>query len=162
MCHNLLTYRNNGWGNRGNNMKKLLATLVLGLFVALPFLVHTPTVAADEGEAKPTTTSEATPTSYSFTAQPDDNYTVLARKAVQIYGIENKVNLSAAQIVFAETRMTLEAGSPELNGSQKVEIKKDTVKSWVEKAQKLTDAQEKAWNYYVQFVDFDTRDNGEA
>ena len=126
------------------------------------FWYTSPTLAAHEGETKPAATSEATPASYSFSAQSDDNYSVLARKAVQIYGLENKVNLSAAQIVFAETRMTLEAKSPVLNGGQKVEIKKDTVKSWVEKAQKLTDVQEKAWNYYVQFVDFDTRDNGEA
>ena len=145
-------------------MKKLLATLVLGLFVAAPFLVQVPTLRAHEGEepAVAEAATETAPQVYSYVAQPKDNYSVLARKAIQTYGIENKINLSGAQIVFAETRMTLEASSPELNGGQKVEIKKDTVKSWVEKAQKLTDVQVKAWNYYVQFVDFDTRDNGEA
>lgn len=101
-------------------------------------------------------------TTYSYTAQVGDSYTVLARKAVQTYGLENKVNLSGAQIIFAETSLTLEAKSPVLNQGQKVELHKDTVKSWIEKAQKLTAAQQKAWNYYVQFVNFDTRSNGEA
>ncbi len=148
---------------REGSMKKL-TTLTLSLILLGVTLLVKPTVQVsadgDDGTAETTTHTE-TSAVYSYTAQAGDSYTVLARKAVQTYGLENKVNLSGAQIVFTETNLTKDAGSPAVNLGQKVELKKDAVNSVVEKAQKLTDAQKKAWNYYVQFVDFDTRDNGE-
>ena len=85
----------------------------------------------------------------------------MARKAVQTYGLKNKVSLSPASIIFAETNLTREAGSPQLNLGQKVEIKESTIHEWVDKAQNLSDAQEAAWNFYVQFVNFDTKNVGE-
>jgi hypothetical protein len=99
--------------------------------------------------------------SYKFVAQPGDSYTKIARKATQIFGIDNKVNLSGAQIVFVETNLTNAAGSPAINEGQTVEISKDTVKSWVEKALTLTESQQAAWNVYVPYVDFNTNDVGE-
>lgn len=98
---------------------------------------------------------------YSYTAQPRDSYTKMARKAVQTYGIVNKVNLSQAGIVFAETNLTLAAGSPELAEGQKVELKVEDVHQWVDKAQNLSDAKEKAWSAYVRFVNFNTNNVGE-
>lgn len=144
-------------------MKKLLATLVIGLLVAVPVVSVPENASADNGDEHKEKTSQGVASdTYAYTSQPGDTYTELARKAVQTYGIENKVNLSGAQIVFTETGMSQEAGSPLLTTGEKVGIKKDVVKAWVEKAQKLTDGQKTAWSYYVQFVDFDTRDNGEA
>lgn len=152
-----------GGAIREGSMKKL-TTLTLSLILLGVTLVIKPTIQVsaegDDGTAETTTQTEVSSV-YTYTAQAGDSYTVLARKAVQTYGLENKVNLSGAQIVFAETNLTKDAGSPTINLGQKVEFKKDTVKSVIEKAQKLTDAQKKAWDYYVQFVDFDTRDNGE-
>jgi hypothetical protein len=55
----------------------------------------------------------------------------------------------------------LGAGSPELSQGQKVEIKQSDVKTWVDKAKDLSDAQQAAWNYYVPFVNFDTSNVGE-
>jgi hypothetical protein len=98
---------------------------------------------------------------YTYTAQPGDSYTKMARKAVQTYGLTEKVNLTQAGIVFAETNLTQQAGSPEINQGQKVEIKQSDVKTWVDKAKGLTEAQQTAWNYYVQFVNFDTSNVGE-
>ena len=113
-------------------------------------------------EAKVVTTGVEKDEAYSYVAQTGDSYSELARKAVQTYGIVNKVTLSGAQIVFAETNLTKEAGSPVLNLNQEVTISIATVKSWVEKAQKLTDVQKTNWNYYVQFVDFNTNSVGES
>ena len=86
----------------------------------------------------------------------------MARKAIQTYGKKSKINISQAGIVFAETNMTIQAGSPILEIGQKVEIKESVVKDWADKALKLTDAEKSAWNYYVQFVNFNTDKVGVA
>lgn len=99
---------------------------------------------------------------YSYVAQPSDSYTKIARKAVQTYGLKHKINLSQAEIVFAETNLTLAAGSPILNVGQKVEVKESTIHEWADKAQQLTDTQKAAWNRYVQFVDFNTNNVGQS
>lgn len=99
---------------------------------------------------------------YSYTAQPSDSYSKVARKAVQTYGLKEKINLSQAGIIYAETNLALAAGSPALNVGQKVEIKESAIHEWVDKASKLTEAQTAAWNYYVQFVDFNTNNVGES
>lgn len=94
--------------------------------------------------------------SYVYIAQPGDSYTRMARKAVQTYGIDNQVKLSGSQIIFAETKLTNQANPGLLNIGQEVKLSKDAVKSVVSEAQKLSEAQQKAWQYYVQFVDFNT------
>ena len=106
------------------------------------------------------TTSKTTNNPYAYTARQGDSYTVLARKAVQTYGIREKVRLSLAQIVAAETFLTNDAGSPSLVVGQKVSFSPDTVHSAMTKAQNLNAAQLAAWQTYVPYVDFDTRDNG--
>ena len=99
---------------------------------------------------------------YSFVAQSGDSYTEIARKSVQIYGFENSVSLSGAQIVFIETNLTLAASSPELNLGEAVTIEKSAIAEWVEKANQLTDAQKAAWQMYADRVDFNTDNVGEA
>ncbi len=99
---------------------------------------------------------------YKYTAQTDDSYSLMARKAIQTYGINNNVNLSQAQIIYAETMLTQEAGSPELIEGQSVNIQQTTVKNWIEKAQKLSEADEAAWNEYTAGVDFNTDNVGEV
>ncbi|HEU5121212.1 MAG TPA: hypothetical protein VFT59_00050 [Candidatus Saccharimonadales bacterium] len=100
-------------------------------------------------------------TTYRYVAQPGDSYSKMARKAVQTYGKIHEVRLSLAQIIFAETSMTLEAGSPLLNEGENVSIAEDKVGEWVEKAEDLTDEQEAAWQAYVAGVNFNTDNVGE-
>ena len=133
----------------------LTVTLALGLAIAWAFWGGTTPVVAHEEKTKKADVA------YSYVAQSGDSYTKMARKAVQTYGLKNKIKLSPAGIIFAETNLTRAADSPELNLGQKVEIKESTIHEWVDKAQDLTDAQEVAWNYYVQFVNFDTNNVGE-
>lgn len=111
-----------------------------------------------EDKAKEETKEEPT---FAYIAQPGDSYSLMARKAIQSYGIVNKVNLSQAQIIFAETMLTQEASSPSILIGQKVVIKQSTVKNWVEKAQKLSDKEKAAWNVYAQGADFNTDNVGE-
>ena len=137
---------------------------LFALLIAVPFVAgaYTESAAAHEGEDHSQEAVQAqAEKSYEYTAQPGDTYSQMARKAVQTYGVNNKVNLSQAQIIFAETNLTIEAGSPFLNQGQKVALKEATVKSWVEKAGKLTDAQKKAWQVYTVGVDFNTDNIGE-
>jgi len=110
-------------------------------------------VAQAQGNNQPTASK---PVIYAYVAQPGNSYTLMARKAVQTYGKKFKVNLSPAKIIYAETNLTQQAGSPLLDLSQGVGISEAAIKQWVDRARTLSAAQEAAWNYYVQFVDFNT------
>lgn len=99
---------------------------------------------------------------YSYVAQPGDSYSLIARKAVQTYGIINKVDLSQSQIIFAETHITQSAGSPLLMKGQKIDVKVSVIKDWVKKAQELTKEQQSAWDVYARRANFDTNKVGQA
>jgi hypothetical protein len=132
-------------------MKKLLT---FALFVA---------AALGVSQLSGTTVHAATPSndSYHYTAQPGDSYSLMARKAVQTYGIKTNTKLSPAQILFAENGLSADAGNIELNLGQTVDIKKSTVGSWIEKAKKLSTEQKALWAEFVPFVDFNTNNVGE-
>lgn len=145
---------------------KLVA--LFALFAAVPFVAgaYTERAYAQDQDNKPQQEQPAekdkAESAYAYIAQPGDSYSLISRKAIQTYGIVNKINLSEAQIIYAETLMTQEANSPKLAEGQKVNIKESTVKSWVEKAQKLSDSEKAAWNIYAQDADFNTDSVGEA
>ncbi len=131
--------------------------VMVGITAILPHSVSA------EGTNNSSSTSNASkPVVYKYIAQPDDTYSQMARKAIQTYGVNNKVKLSKAQIIAAETNITQAAGSPELLVGQTVEIKESTVKDAVTKAQKLTPAQETAWAVYVPGVNFNTNAVGQS
>jgi hypothetical protein len=106
--------------------------------------------------------SVAEASTYDYVAQSGDSYSLIARKAVQTYGVINGVNLSGAQIVFVETNLTLAAGSPVLNLGENVSVSVDLVAEWVEKAQALTEEQQAAWQVYADNADFNTDTVGEV
>lgn len=127
--------------------------LAVAIFGAALFL-QAPNASAAE-EAKP---QEKDP--YSYIAKDGDNYTVLARKAVQTYGIRENVKLSLAQIVAAETKLASDAGFPEINVGQVIKFETATVKKVMEDAKKIAGDELTAWQTYVPYVNFDTRNNG--
>lgn len=141
------------------------AILILVAYVAVT--TNRTTTAHDEvAQSSETTQKEAGKNQerevrYSYEAQPGDSYSQLARKAVQTYGIVNDVALSQAQIIAAETQLTVAAGSPELEVGQKIELKPADVKAAVEAAQKLSAEAQAAWQPYVAGVDFNTDSIGE-
>lgn len=159
--------------------------VLLAVFFAVPLAVSNIAHAEDEHEATPETQEEAQDKqpqeeapkqeepetvpqviplgTYQYVAQPGDSYTVLARKAVQTYGKKFDIKLSLAGIVFAETNLTQAAGSPDLAVGQEVEIDEAQVKDWAERASALSDEEEAAWDYYVQFIDsFNTDHAGQS
>lgn len=123
----------------------------------------------DEDEEEATTTEDEesveaedrSDVTYEYNAQPGDSYTLMARKATQTYGLKAEVSLSPAQIIYVETNLTQEAGSPLLDIGEEVQIAEADVIDWVEKAQELSDSEESAWSEYVSIVDFNTDNVGE-
>lgn len=138
-------------------MKKLLTLSVL-----LPLFALALAIVAPAPETSAVSKKKEKISSYSFTAQEGDTYSQIARKAVQIYGIQEKVKLTPAEIIFAETNLTQQAGSPVLAVGQNVTLEKSTLKEWVQKAEKLTDEEQAAWQVYVPYVDFNTDTVGQA
>jgi hypothetical protein len=141
------------------NFALTVVVTLLSLFVAL--LVSGGQASAQDAKSteqtkETKTTTAAKPATYDFVAKSGDSYTVMARKSVQTQANKDKVKLSNEQIVFAETNLTILAGSPELSVGQSVKIDRATVKAWVDKATKLTDAQKAAWTPYTINVNFDT------
>lgn len=136
------------------------AFVAVAAFVAV-VCAPAPTTSAQAADTEVTAPSAAPKNPYAYVAQTGDNYSVLARKAVQTMGILDNVNLSQAQIIAAETWLTAEAGSPALHEGQAVTFTTDAVKKAMDAAQKLDASQQAAWAVYVPFVDFDTRNNGE-
>lgn len=141
--------------------KSMVLGIVVGSFLGVAALVQPAPARAQENNQAQQTQNQPAADTYQYVAQTDDSYSVLARKAIQTYGIENKVNLSQAQIIAAETWLTQDAGSPILNEGQKVSIEKTTVKKFVEQAQKLSKEQQALWQPYTVGVNFDTRNNGQ-
>lgn len=128
-----------------------------------------PTEEATETETAPVEESAETPeaetensNTYDYTAQVGDSYAKIARKAVQTYGIINDVDLSEAQIIYAETRLTKEAGEPLLEVGEAVAISESAIASTVEAAGELDEATEALWADYAVGVDFNTDAVGEA
>lgn len=137
-------------------LKKIIVASLLTCFVVVA--AQSPSAHAAEQKAQPK--SNEPEKSYVYTAKEGDNYSVLARKAVQSYGIVNNVKLSLAQILAAESALTAKAGEPELAVGQSVTLKHTEVKAAMDAAKKLSPADEAAWNTYVPYVYFDTRNNG--
>ncbi len=116
---------------------------------------------ARQKEAEAKAKAEAAKTGETtYTARLGDSYTVLARKSIQAYADATQTEVSKAQIVAAETFLTVDAGSPYLNLGQKVTVDKSVVAKAVAKAQALSPAEIAAWQTYVPYVNFDTSNNG--
>lgn len=145
-------------------MKKLLSIMSMSaavLAIAVIIGAASPVQAqADESESSESTQAEDE--NYSFVAQPGDSYSQMARKAVQIYGIETNAQIGGAGVLFAETNLTSLANWPALDEGQAVTISKASVKEWFEKAAQLSTQEKANWSYYIPFVDFNTNSVGEA
>lgn len=86
--------------------------------------------------------------SYSYTAAAGDSYTVLARQAVAVAGAD----MTAAERVAAETKLTQDAGEPYLEIGQSVSFEKSTVDAAVDWAKSLSAADKAAWQPYADMV----------
>ena len=132
--------------------------MVMSVVVAVAVAVAGGAEATYAAEAKTITQKEKV---YAYTAQQGDSYTQLVRKAVQTYGIDHKVDLGNARIVAIETKASEQAGWPAINEGQGVSFNESLLKTWVDEAKKMTEADVAAWATYVPYIDFDTRSIGQ-
>ncbi len=144
-----------------------ITKLGLGLFAvsAVVFAgVHT-TSAASGGPSVPATPTapvapsassnqSTTQAQYNFVAADGDSLTLLARRAVDQYAKEQKLTLSPAARVYAETNIVQEFGSRFLNLGENVSIPRSLVEKYVKSSQSLTADDSAAWNVYAVTVDF--------
>lgn len=128
---------------------------------ALSLTVPTQASAQSSPSSKSATAKKEDPKkTYAYNTREGDNYSLLARKALQTYGYNQKIKFTNAHIIAAETHLAAEAGFPELEIGQNVEFTNDALKNVSDKVQKFTQTDLQAWETYVPYVDFNTRDNG--
>ena len=122
--------------------KTLILSLAFGISIlALSLTTSSNTSAASQAE------SEA---NYVYTAQSGDSYTELARASIIRYDLDtDSVELNAAQVTAAETWVTQEAGSPQINAGQEVLVSKESVKKYSEQAASLSDSAKSRWQAYA-------------
>lgn len=86
--------------------------------------------------------------SLSFVAGSGESYTGLARRAIAASGD----NLSSAERVAAETKLTQDAGVQSLVAGQEITLSKSAVDAAIKWAQNLSADQKAAWQPYADMV----------
>src|SRR5215216_3319748 len=117
-----------------NYLVKISAVAALVMIGAFVFVAFRPSVAYAQDQQTDQNQADENTSTYNYVAQSGDSYSKMARKAVQTYGINKQVNLSGAQIVAAETFLTTDADSPELNIGEEVKVSESAVDAAVKKA----------------------------
>lgn len=112
------------------------------------------TTPATKNSDNNTATSEKsdTPASASYTAAAGDSYTTLARAAISSYASKNKLSLTSAQRVAAESSLVAAAGAPELAIGQVVTFATSDIKSAITTATQLPATDLAAWQQYAQLA----------
>lgn len=93
--------------------------------------------------------SEAT---YSYTAVSGDNYTTLARTAVQAYATNHSLTLNGAQRVAAETQLAAAANWPQIDVAQHITFDTKVLQTVTETVRNLTADQQAAWQPYASLA----------
>lgn len=105
----------------------------------------TPTADANNGTAK----------DYSVQAKAGDSYMLLARSAVTKHIKDNKLALTGAQRIAAETTLGVAAGLPEVQVGQQVTISKAALQQAATAAKELSTDQQATWAAYAADVIFE-------
>ena len=105
----------------------------------------TPTADTNNGTAK----------DYSVQAKAGDSYMLLARSAVTKHVKDNKVTLTGAQRIAAETTLGVAAGLPELEVGENVTFTKTALQQAVDAAKGLSIEQQAVWAPYAADVIFE-------
>jgi hypothetical protein len=150
----------------GQISKTLLLTLaLLAVFVVL----GNAATSAQEPEAT-TTSSEETvtidttgdqelkivPESYQYVAVAGDNMSKLTRRSVDLYDqADDSIELTYAQVIFAETNIVQDAGPRLLDVGDSFEVPTSQIEKYIAEAPGLTEAQLAAWDGYAQNATFE-------
>ena len=105
----------------------------------------TPTADTNNGTAK----------DYSVQAKAGDSYMLLARSAVTKHIKDNKLTLTGAQRIAAETTLGVAVGLPELEVGENVTFTKTALQQAVDAAKGLSIEQQAVWAPYAENVIFE-------
>ena len=100
-------------------------------------------------------TSNGTVKDYSVQAKAGDSYMLLARSAVTKHIKDNKLALTGAQRIAAETTLGVAAGLPAVEVGENVTITKTALQQAVEAARSLSIEQQAVWAPYAENVIFE-------
>ena len=100
-------------------------------------------------------TNNSTAKDYSVQAKAGDSYMLLARSAVTKHMKDNKVTLTGAQRIAAETTLGVAAGLPELEVGENVTFTKTALQQAVDAAKGLSIEQQAVWAPYAADVIFE-------
>lgn len=99
-------------------------------------------------QPSPTTSAETS----SFVAIAGSSYTEFARQCVATYSQRVALTMTPAQRIAAETYVVQQVGAPLLDVGQQVTIRTTDVQQAVERAGRLTSAEQTAWQPYADLV----------
>ncbi|MDX1766105.1 MAG: hypothetical protein R3313_04100 [Candidatus Saccharimonadales bacterium] len=126
-----------------------------------PVIVDT---TADQTEQESVSEPVAEPTaslpeSFDYVAEECNNLTLLVRKSLQIYDAQTEdVELTSAQIIYAETNVTQKMGSFMLDIGDEVSVPRELVDEFATSSQDLSPGTLAAWDSYTPTVDFELDD----
>jgi hypothetical protein len=100
-------------------------------------------------------TSNGTVKDYSVQAKAGDCYMLLARNAITKHMKDNKIALTGAQRIAAETTLGVAAGLPAVEVGENVTITKTALQQAVEAARSLSIEQQAVWAPYAENVIFE-------
>lgn len=95
--------------------------------------------------ATPKTKDSTTDTAYTHTAQAGDSYATVAREAIEKYSEQQKLSLTPAQRIAAESVLLDEAGHPSIEIDQAVAIDSEVLRQVVKDASGITESEQAAW-----------------
>lgn len=135
---------------------KLIALLVaLFLILAVANPAHAESINQSQVDAPQT----STPQTFEYIARRSNNLTLLVRRSLQLHDESNdQINLSEAQVIYAETNIVRQLGSFQLDVGQEVSVPIDLVKQFAQSSQSLTERETAAWNKYARRADFSLSD----
>lgn len=100
-------------------------------------------------------TNNSTAKDYSVQVKAGDSYILLARSAVTKHIKDNKLTLTGAQRIAAETTLGVAAGLPELEVGENVTFTKTALQQAVDAAKGLSIEQQAVWAPYAENVIFE-------
>lgn len=125
-------------------MRILKKTLILSLAFGLSL------VALSLGTSQSASAESETSNDFVYTAKAGDSYTELARSSVIKFDQDSdEVELNAAQVTAAETWVTQEAGSPQINLGSQVTVSRASVEKFAKQANGLDDSAKGRWQKYA-------------
>ena len=138
-------------GNAGSPLLEIGQQITIAqTAVATALGIETTVATSSDNAASSTDSSAKSPSEdYTYTAASGDSYTALARTAISSYASKNKLNLTSAQRIAAETNLAAVAGTPELAIGQVITFATASLKSATDAAKSLSANELAAWQPYA-------------